>query len=79
MAPELDLFAMRPSDAGSATPSAEAPAIAAPPPPSTNTTTTAAAAADSTAAATTESAAAPTLDIFGGKVLWLSLVLLTVR
>nr|XP_046254324.1 clathrin coat assembly protein AP180 isoform X10 [Scatophagus argus] len=71
IAPELDLFAMRPADTGSTaiTPptSSEAPTIVAPiaapaaPTPSstTNTTTTT---SDTT---TTESAAAPTLDIFG--------------
>ncbi|XP_024123422.1 clathrin coat assembly protein AP180 isoform X2 [Oryzias melastigma] len=61
IAPELDLFAMKPADTGAAaaiTPptSNEAPTIIAPiaaPTPSTNTDTT------------TESAAAPTLDIFG--------------
>lgn len=89
IAPELDLFAMRPSDPGSVTPtaSAEAPTIVAPTPPptvtDTTTTATATTTADSTAAAatttTTESAAAPTLDIFGGKVLSFSLLLLTVR
>nr|XP_020477234.1 clathrin coat assembly protein AP180 isoform X2 [Monopterus albus] len=63
IAPELDLFAMRPSETGAtATPptSSEAPTIAAPaaPTPSSTTTTT-------TDTTTTESAAAPTLDIFG--------------
>uniref|UniRef100_A0A8C6KG69 Clathrin coat assembly protein AP180 n=1 Tax=Nothobranchius furzeri TaxID=105023 RepID=A0A8C6KG69_NOTFU len=72
IAPELDLFAMRPANTeanATITPptSSEAPTIiapiaapAAPAPPSTIDTTT------------TESAAAPTLDIFGGKVLSLS-------
>uniref|UniRef100_A0A4W6E6F2 Clathrin coat assembly protein AP180 n=1 Tax=Lates calcarifer TaxID=8187 RepID=A0A4W6E6F2_LATCA len=70
IAPELDLFAMRPSDTGAAaaiTPptSSEAPTIVAPiaapaaPTPSSTTTTT------TTDTTTTESAAAPTLDIFG--------------
>ncbi|GLD48744.1 clathrin coat assembly protein AP180 isoform X1 [Lates japonicus] len=71
IAPELDLFAMRPSDTGATaataiTPptSSEAPTIVAPiaapaaPTPSSTTTTT-------TDTTTTESAAAPTLDIFG--------------
>uniref|UniRef100_A0A7N8Y5G1 Clathrin coat assembly protein AP180 n=1 Tax=Mastacembelus armatus TaxID=205130 RepID=A0A7N8Y5G1_9TELE len=70
IAPELDLFAMRPADteaAAAVTPptSSEAPTIiapiadpAAPTPSSTTTTTT----TDST---TTESAAPPSLDIFG--------------
>ncbi|XP_028436619.1 clathrin coat assembly protein AP180 [Perca flavescens] len=76
IAPELDLFAMRPTDTGAtaATPptSSEAPTIVVPiaapaalTPSSTTTTDT----------TTTESAAAPTLDIFGGKVLSLSLCL----
>ncbi|XP_054897845.1 clathrin coat assembly protein AP180 isoform X6 [Poeciliopsis prolifica] len=71
LAPELDLFAMRPSDSEAATaitpptsgeaPTAIAPiaAPAAPAPSSTTTTTT------TTDTTTTESAAAPTLDIFG--------------
>ncbi|XP_029360574.1 clathrin coat assembly protein AP180 [Echeneis naucrates] len=70
--PELDLFAMRPTDTGAAaaiTPntSSEAPTIVAPiaapaaPTPSSTTTTT----TDTTTTTTTESAAAPTLDIFG--------------
>ncbi|CAG6015999.1 unnamed protein product [Menidia menidia] len=72
IAPELDLFAMRPTDTGASaaiTPptSSEAPTIiapiaapiAAPTPSSTTTTTT------TTDTTTTESAAAPTLDIFG--------------
>lgn len=72
IAPELDLFAMRPTNTGSITPpiSSEAPTIDTPiaaPTPSSNTTTTP---ADTT---TTESAAPPTLDIFGGKVLSLCL------
>ncbi|KAM7420256.1 hypothetical protein PAMA_014792 [Pampus argenteus] len=72
IAPELDLFAMRPADTGAAaiTPSTsnEAPTIAAPiaapavPTPSSTTTTTTTTTTDTT---TTESAAAPTLDIFG--------------
>ncbi|XP_019124739.1 clathrin coat assembly protein AP180 isoform X2 [Larimichthys crocea] len=72
IAPELDLFAMRPSDSGSTaiTPptSSEAPTIVAPiaapaaPTPSSTTTTTTTTTTDTT---TTESAAAPTLDIFG--------------
>nr|XP_019946546.1 PREDICTED: clathrin coat assembly protein AP180 isoform X3 [Paralichthys olivaceus] len=75
IAPELDLFAMRPTDTGatadiaaavtpptsSAAPTIVAPiaAPAAPTPSSTTTTTT------TTTDTTTESAAAPTLDIFG--------------
>ncbi|XP_068179457.1 clathrin coat assembly protein AP180-like [Antennarius striatus] len=69
IAPELDLFAMRPADTESAAiappTSSEAPTIAAPiaapaaPTPSSTTTTT------TTDTTTTESAAAPTLDIFG--------------
>ncbi|XP_075321014.1 clathrin coat assembly protein AP180 isoform X7 [Odontesthes bonariensis] len=71
IAPELDLFAMRPTDTGASTAitpptSSEAPTIiapiaapAAPTPSSTTTTTT------TTNTTTTESAAAPTLDIFG--------------
>ncbi|XP_023266235.1 clathrin coat assembly protein AP180-like isoform X6 [Seriola lalandi dorsalis] len=73
IAPELDLFAMRPSDTGAAaaiTPptSSEAPTIVAPiaapavPTPSSTTTTTTTTTTDTT---TTESAAVPTLDIFG--------------
>ncbi|XP_054637362.1 clathrin coat assembly protein AP180 isoform X3 [Dunckerocampus dactyliophorus] len=70
IAPELDLFAMRPADTGATaiTPptSSEAPTIAAPaaaPTPSiTSTTTTTTTTTDTT---TTESAAAPTLDLFG--------------
>ncbi|XP_040900603.1 clathrin coat assembly protein AP180 [Toxotes jaculatrix] len=73
IAPELDLFAMRPADTGAAaaiTPptSSEAPTIIAPiaapaaPTPSSTTTTTTTTTTDTT---TTESAAAPTLDIFG--------------
>ncbi|XP_061772406.1 clathrin coat assembly protein AP180 isoform X2 [Nerophis ophidion] len=62
IAPELDLFAMKPADTGptAITPptSSEAPTIAAPTPSITTTTST----TDST---TTESAAAPTLDLFG--------------
>ncbi|XP_070691211.1 clathrin coat assembly protein AP180-like [Pempheris klunzingeri] len=70
IAPELDLFAMRPTDTGATaiTPptSSEAPTIVAPiavpaaPTPSSTTTTT-----TTTDTTTTESAAAPTLDIFG--------------
>nr|XP_043890056.1 clathrin coat assembly protein AP180-like isoform X1 [Solea senegalensis] len=79
-APGLDLFAMRPTDTGAPataaaitppTSSSEAPTIVAPivaPTPSSTTTT-------DTTTTTTESAAAPTLDIFGGKVLSLSLCL----
>ncbi|TNN57718.1 Clathrin coat assembly protein AP180 [Liparis tanakae] len=82
IAQELDLFAMMPADTGPPVLSpptfSEAPTIiapiaaptAAPTPSSTTTTTT----IDTT---TTESAAAPTLDIFGGKVLSLSLCLCT--
>ncbi|XP_027874271.1 clathrin coat assembly protein AP180 isoform X8 [Xiphophorus couchianus] len=74
IAPELDLFAMRPSDSEAATAitpptSSEAPTViapiaapAAPAPSSTTTTTTTTTTTDTT---TTESAAAPTLDIFG--------------
>ncbi|XP_029928283.1 clathrin coat assembly protein AP180 isoform X2 [Myripristis murdjan] len=72
IAPELDLFAMRPADTGAATvtppTSSEAPTIAAPiaalavPTPSSTTTTTTTTTTDTT---TTESAAAPALDIFG--------------
>lgn len=78
IAQELDLFAMMPADTGPPVVSpptfSEAPTIiapiAAPTPSSTTTTIT----IDTT---TTESAAAPTLDIFGGKVLSLSLCLCT--
>ncbi|XP_030248433.1 clathrin coat assembly protein AP180 isoform X13 [Sparus aurata] len=69
IAPELDLFAMRPTDTVSAAiippTSSEAPTIVAPiaapaaPTPSSTTTKT------TTDTTTTESAAAPTLDIFG--------------
>ncbi|XP_043974092.1 clathrin coat assembly protein AP180 isoform X4 [Gambusia affinis] len=73
IAPELDLFAMRPSDSEAATAitpptSSEAPTVIAPiaapaaPAPSSTTTTTTTTTSDTT---TTESAAAPTLDIFG--------------
>ncbi|XP_014872930.1 clathrin coat assembly protein AP180 isoform X6 [Poecilia latipinna] len=74
IAPELDLFAMRPSDSEAATAitpptSSEAPTViapiaapAAPAPSSATTTTTTTTTTDTT---TTESAAAPTLDIFG--------------
>ncbi|MEQ2187812.1 hypothetical protein GOODEAATRI_008462, partial [Goodea atripinnis] len=73
IAPELDLFAMRPADTEAATAinpptSSEAPTIIAPiaapaaPAPSSTTTTTTTTTTDTT---TTESAAAPTLDIFG--------------
>ncbi|XP_070821785.1 clathrin coat assembly protein AP180-like isoform X3 [Chaetodon trifascialis] len=72
IAPELDLFAMRPTDTEptAITPptSSEAPTIVAPiaapaaPTPSSTTTTTTTTTTDTT---TTESAAAPTLDIFG--------------
>ncbi|XP_062278588.1 clathrin coat assembly protein AP180 isoform X2 [Scomber scombrus] len=69
IAPELDLFAMRPADTEPAvvipSTSSEAPTIAAPiaaPTPSSTTTTTTTTTTDTT---TTESAAAPTLDIFG--------------
>lgn len=72
IAPELDLFAMMPTDTGATaiTPptSSEAPTIVAPiaapaaPTPSSTTTTTTTTTTDTT---TTESAAAPTLDIFG--------------
>ncbi|XP_014189720.1 clathrin coat assembly protein AP180 isoform X6 [Haplochromis burtoni] len=74
IAPELDLFAMKPTDTGAdaaaITPptSSDAPTIiapiAAPTPSSTNTTTTTTTATTSTDT-TTESAAAPTLDLFG--------------
>eukprot|EP00066_Takifugu_rubripes_P014385 XP_011603651.1 PREDICTED: clathrin coat assembly protein AP180 [Takifugu rubripes] len=76
IAPELDLFAMRPSDTGGATPSASteeppvvtpiAAPIPAPTASSTTITTTTADTADTTDTTTTESAAAPPLDIFGG-------------
>nr|XP_057908965.1 clathrin coat assembly protein AP180 isoform X2 [Doryrhamphus excisus] len=63
IAPELDLFAMRPADTGATaiTPPtcSEAPTIAAPTPSITTTATT------DTTTTTTESAAAPTLDLFG--------------
>ncbi|XP_035528320.1 clathrin coat assembly protein AP180 [Morone saxatilis] len=72
IAPELDLFAMRPTDTVSTTitppTSSEAPTIVVPiaapaaPTPSSTTTTTTTTTTDTT---TTESAAAPTLDIFG--------------
>uniref|UniRef100_A0AAQ6A6S8 ENTH domain-containing protein n=1 Tax=Amphiprion ocellaris TaxID=80972 RepID=A0AAQ6A6S8_AMPOC len=87
IAPELDLFAMRPTDTGATaaaiTPpsSSEAPTIIAPiaapaaPTPSSTTTTTTTTTTDTTT--TTESSAAPTLDIFGGKVLSLSFCLFT--
>uniref|UniRef100_A0A674NCC0 Clathrin coat assembly protein AP180 n=1 Tax=Takifugu rubripes TaxID=31033 RepID=A0A674NCC0_TAKRU len=75
IAPELDLFAMRPSDTGGATPSASteeppvvtpiAAPIPAPTASSTTITTTTADTADTTDTTTTESAAAPPLDIFG--------------
>ncbi|XP_028326073.1 clathrin coat assembly protein AP180 isoform X3 [Gouania willdenowi] len=78
IAPELDLFAMKPTDSGAAAAAAAAAAATDVPPPTSSealtiiapiaaptpssTTTT----TDSTTtAATTESAAAPTLDIFG--------------
>ncbi|XP_039868812.1 clathrin coat assembly protein AP180 isoform X4 [Simochromis diagramma] len=74
IAPELDLFAMKPTDTGAdaaaITPptSSDAPTIiapiVAPTPSSTNTTTTTTTATTSTDT-TTESAAAPTLDLFG--------------
>ncbi|XP_013131960.1 clathrin coat assembly protein AP180 isoform X8 [Oreochromis niloticus] len=74
IAPELDLFAMKPADTGAdaaaITPptSSDAPTIitpiAAPTPSSTNTTTTTTT-ATTTTDTTTESAAAPTLDLFG--------------
>ncbi|XP_006794887.1 clathrin coat assembly protein AP180 isoform X6 [Neolamprologus brichardi] len=74
IAPELDLFAMKPTDTGAdaaaITPptSSDAPTIiapiAAPTPSSTNTTTTTTT-ATTTTDTTTESAAAPTLDLFG--------------
>lgn len=75
IAPELDLFAMRPTDSSAITPPASAEELAAAPVPaptaaSTTITTTT---ADNTDTTTTESSAAPTLDIFGGKVLSLSL------
>ncbi|XP_053736512.1 clathrin coat assembly protein AP180 isoform X3 [Synchiropus splendidus] len=67
IAPEMDLFAMRPaeSSATAITPpsSSEAPTIVAPiaaPTPSSSSTTT-----TTTDTTTTESAAAPTLDLFG--------------
>ncbi|XP_042346695.1 clathrin coat assembly protein AP180 [Plectropomus leopardus] len=73
IAPELDLFAMMPTDTGATTvtppTSSEAPTIVAPiaapaaPTPSSTTTTTTTTTTDTTT--TTESAAAPTLDIFG--------------
>ncbi|XP_036931038.1 clathrin coat assembly protein AP180 isoform X8 [Acanthopagrus latus] len=72
IAPELDLFAMRPTDTAPTAiippTSSEAPTIVAPiaapaaPTPSSTTTTTTTTTTDTT---TTESAAAPTLDIFG--------------
>ncbi|XP_044062960.1 clathrin coat assembly protein AP180 isoform X12 [Siniperca chuatsi] len=69
IAPELDLFAMRPADTGATAAthptSSEVPTIVAPiaaPTPSSTTTTTTTTTIDTT---TTESAAAPTLDIFG--------------
>ncbi|XP_034554614.1 clathrin coat assembly protein AP180 [Notolabrus celidotus] len=70
IAPEMDLFAMKPTSTGATAvtppPSSEAPTIIAPiappadPTPSSTTTTT-----TTTDTTTTESAAAPTLDLFG--------------
>ncbi|XP_041650390.1 clathrin coat assembly protein AP180 isoform X3 [Cheilinus undulatus] len=71
IAPELDLFAMKPADTGAtaATPptSSEAPTVIAPiaPPAAPTPSSTATATTTTTDTTTTESAAAPTLDLFG--------------